>query len=81
MANLAKTSKATKFASYIFGQGYQNNIKINKLLYISFGFFGAKTKQHLFNDVIEAWQFGHVIPNVYYAFNEKILTQIKPVMI
>jgi len=61
---------ALDLASYIFNKGYKSNIQINKLLYLAFGFYGAKTGKYLFNDVIEAWQYGPVIPVVYFAFNK-----------
>ncbi|MDR1877013.1 MAG: DUF4065 domain-containing protein [Flavobacteriaceae bacterium] len=60
---------ALNIAKYIHSQGYRDNIKINKLLYISFGFYGAVHDKHLFPDRIEAWKYGPVIPDVYSAFN------------
>jgi len=72
------TLQAVDLANYIFNQGYKSNIQINKLLYIAFGFYGAKTGKYLFNDVIEAWRYGPVVPAVYYAFNNHELTNKLP---
>jgi len=72
------TLQAVDLASYIFKQGYKSNIQINKLLYIAFGFYGAETGKYLFNDVIEAWRYGPVVPTVYYAFNNYELTHKLP---
>jgi len=56
-------------AKYIYDKGYAtDNIKLNKLMYISFGFYGATNKEYLFEEVIEAWEYGPVIPDVYYAY-------------
>ena len=40
--------------------------KIQKLVYICFGFYGGMTKKYLFEDRIEAWRYGPVIPTLYY---------------
>jgi len=55
---IMNTLQAVDLANYIFKQGYKSNIQINKLLYIAFGFYGAKTGKYLFNDVIETWRYG-----------------------
>ena len=44
------------------------NVKLNKLLYISFGWFAAYHKLFLFEEKIEAWKFGPVIPSIYHQF-------------
>lgn len=64
-----QTKGALNIATYIYAQGHKSNLKINKLLYICFGFYGATYGKFLFNDKIEAWQYGPVIPSVYHAFN------------
>lgn len=62
-------SKALNIAQYIYDKGYRSNLQLNKLLYLSFGFYGAATYgRHLFEDEIQAWKLGPVIPNVYFAF-------------
>lgn len=47
---------------------YIDNLKINKLLYFVQGFSMAKLGRPMFSDVIQAWEYGPVIPNVYYTF-------------
>ena len=44
------------------------NSKLNKLIYISFGWFSAYHKLFLFEEKIEAWRFGPVIPSIYHQF-------------
>lgn len=46
-------------------------MKLNKLLYFAQGYNLALLDKPLFNDVIEAWQYGPVIKNVYQSFNNK----------
>jgi len=65
---MLKNSKSLQIAQYIYNKGYTDNIQLNKLLYISFGFYGAKHKEYLFDDVIQAWRYGPVVPVVYSAY-------------
>lgn len=44
------------------------NLRINKLLYFVQGEYLAKHDKPLFEDDIEAWTYGPVIPNVYNTF-------------
>jgi len=74
-------NQALQIAQYIYNKGYTDNLKINKLLYISFGFYGAEHKKYLFNDFIEAWKYGPVIPNVYTAWHKGILNFSNPITI
>lgn len=41
------------------------NLKLNKLLYFAQGYSFAMTGKPLFNDKIEAWQYGPVVRSVY----------------
>ena len=59
---------ALNVANYLYSKGFTDKIKIQKLLYISFGFYSYFQKENLFDDKIEAWQYGPVIPNVYHNF-------------
>ncbi|MGB1235814.1 MAG: Panacea domain-containing protein, partial [Planktomarina sp.] len=43
-------------------------LKLLKLVYIAYGWFLALKKQRLFNDDIQAWQHGPVIPSLYHEF-------------
>ena len=57
-------------ASYLYHNGTKDKLKLQKLLYISFGFYGALNNgEHLFTNPIEAWQYGPVIPEVYHNYN------------
>lgn len=61
--NLAKyiVSKCVKDGSPI------SNLQLQKILYYIQKDFLSRNKK-AFPDVIEAWQFGPVVPNVYYHF-------------
>jgi len=65
---MSKNNKSLDIARYIYNKGYTDNIQLNKLLYISFGFYGAKYKKYLFDDAIQAWKYGPVVPVVYCAY-------------
>lgn len=57
---------AFELALYLFQNATQDKIKIQKLLYISFGFYGVLNKGlTLFDAEIQAWTYGPVIPEVY----------------
>ena len=45
-----------------------DNIRLNKLVYITYGFYYAYFDKKLFNEPIEAWRFGPVIPTIYHSF-------------
>ncbi|MCY4215457.1 MAG: DUF4065 domain-containing protein [Flavobacteriaceae bacterium] len=48
-----------------------DNIKLQKLLYVSFGWcYVLGRKKKLFNDPIQAWRFGPVIPNIYHQYKK-----------
>lgn len=44
------------------------NLQLNKLLYFSQGHYLARTGKPLFNERIEAWKYGPVIPSIYAAY-------------
>jgi uncharacterized phage-associated protein len=46
------------------------NLKLQKLLYYCQGHYLAMYNQTLFDDNIEAWKLGPVIPEVYYTYND-----------
>lgn len=46
------------------------NLKMQKLLYYEQGFHLAYFNSPLFNDDIEAWQYGPVVPSVYYHYEK-----------
>jgi len=45
-----------------------SNLKLQKLLYYMQGFFGAVFKKKLFEEPIEAWQYGPVVRDAYFHF-------------
>ena len=42
-------------------------MQLMKLVYISYGWYLAMHNTKLFNDCIEAWKYGPVIPNLYQS--------------
>ncbi len=47
---------------------YITHLKLQKLVYISYGFYLARTNSSLFEEDIEAWRLGPVIPELYHEF-------------
>lgn len=65
--------KALEIAKYIITYCQVNdfrisNLKLQKLLYYTWIGFYKVTEKALFDDEICAWQFGPVVPEVYYEF-------------
>ena len=54
-------------------------LQLIKLVYISYGYTLAILNKKLFNEEIEAWQFGPVIPSVYHSFKHFGRSNIKEV--
>jgi uncharacterized phage-associated protein len=44
------------------------NMRLNKLLYFAYGLHLSRTGESLFNETIEAWEFGPVVPDVYHRY-------------
>ena len=44
------------------------NLKLNKLLYFAQGWYLSKYNMPLFDEPIEAWDFGPVVPSVYQVY-------------
>lgn len=44
------------------------NLKLQKLLYYAQGFYIAVTGKPLYNDTLEKWHHGPVVPTVYHAY-------------
>ena len=51
-----------------YEEGEITNLKLNKLLYFAHGHYLAKTGKPLFDDPIEAWELGPVIPAIYHKY-------------
>lgn len=69
-------SSAINIAKYIIGFcGNQNepvlisNIKLQKLLYLVFGYYCLDGEGLLFNDIFQAWQYGPAVAEVYDQFS------------
>ena len=68
-----KTYRAECIVNHILDLGDVNHIKIDplklqKLLYISFGCCSYFMDREIFSDKIEAWKYGPVVPSIYYEF-------------
>ena len=46
-----------------------SNLQLQKILYFIQGAFYFRFKHKAFDDTIEAWDYGPVIPDVYYSYN------------
>lgn len=66
----AKT--AANYLVYIMGETFDDltNMKINKLLYFAQGHHLKNYGVPMFQDKIEAWEHGPVVPDVYAAYKE-----------
>lgn len=51
-------------------------LKLIKLVYIAYGWVLALTNKRLFNERIEAWKHGPVIPSIYHEFKNSRYSQI-----
>lgn len=65
--------KALDIARYIIERCYTtnktiSNLRLQKILYFIQAEFLVAKKQPCFSDEIQAWDFGPVVPNVYYEY-------------
>ena len=87
----AKT--VANYMIYIMSDAFDDltNMKINKLLYYAQGHYLNKFGKPLFDDKIEAWDHGPVVPAVYHAYkgygdnpiknyDQSSISQITPVI-
>ena len=44
------------------------NLRLNKMIYIAFGWASVILDSFIFDDRIEAWKYGPVIPAIYHEF-------------
>lgn len=65
-----KAKTVANYLLYIMGDAFDDltNMKINKLLYFAQGHYLKKFGKPLFEDSIEAWEHGPVVPAVYAAY-------------
>lgn len=47
------------------------NLKLQKILYFAQAYYLAKLGKPLFGDIIEAWEYGPVVPSIYHQFKNK----------
>ena len=79
-------NKVMDIARYIINYSNEkeysiSNLKLQKLLYFVQAYFLAFTQSHepCFNERIEAWDFGPVVPSVYREFKQFGSSTIPPV--
>ena len=48
-----------------------DSLKLQKMVYITYGWYWALLDKKLFEDEIQAWDYGPVIPSVWYAFKQQ----------
>lgn len=63
-----EVSKLFLFWSAKNGDNPITNLKLQKLLYYAQGWSFVELKKELFEDEIEAWQYGPVVPGVYNTY-------------
>jgi uncharacterized phage-associated protein len=67
---------APEVANYILRKFFEDNIeitplKLQKIVYITYGWFLVIAKKRLFDEPILAWKLGPVIPSIYYFYKGK----------
>lgn len=45
-----------------------SNLQLQKILFFAWRDYYSKNRIYLFSDEIQAWQYGHVVPSVYYEY-------------
>lgn len=55
------------------------NLQLQKFLYYIQGEYLCEHREPIFDNEIEAWAYGPVVPDVYYAYNSHMSKQIKGV--
>lgn len=55
------------------------NLQLQKILYYIQGAYIAEENDPLFDNRIEAWRYGPVVPDVYYWYNDNMSNKIKNV--
>lgn len=70
---------AANYLLYIMGEAFDDltNMKLNKLLYFAQGYYLKKYGRPLFDNAIEAWEHGPVVPEVYSAYKKYVDKPIK----
>lgn len=61
--------KAIEVAKWFINELHPEPLKLQKLLYLAQGFSFAFYDRELFNENIEAWVHGPVVPSVYHEYS------------
>jgi len=74
--------RATDIASFIIRKFSAedrpiDNLKLQKVLYFAWVDFYKRTGKSLFNDRIEAWMYGPVVPSVYFKYRSYVASPIR----
>jgi len=74
--------RATDIASFIIRKFSAedrpiDNLKLQKVLYFAWVDFYKQTGRSLFNDRIEAWMYGPVVPTVYFRYRSYVASPIR----
>jgi uncharacterized phage-associated protein len=71
---VVRAIEVSKFLLYIKHQDPRivelTNLKLQKLLYYCQGYYLLMYGKPLFDEEIEAWKYGPVVPSVYFAYNQ-----------
>jgi len=59
---------AVDVAKYIISKGAVTNLKLQKLLYLSYERYLLRVKKKLFKEDILAWRYGPVVKSVYHEY-------------
>lgn len=70
MANLNDVAKCFLYLDDASEGDGISNLKLQKLVYYAQGFFSAIFDRPLFNENIEAWTHGPVVPSLYRSYKE-----------
>jgi len=66
--NATEIAKMLVYLISLNDDGKIDNMILNKLLYYAQGHHMVKTGSPIFSDVIQAWEHGPVVPEVYHRF-------------
>ena len=67
---MSKIYDASLIAKWIINKIHPEPLKLQKLLYLAQGYNYAFYDRPLFNDDLEGWVHGPVVPSVYRLYNE-----------
>lgn len=69
--------KALTIAKWFINELYPEPLKLQKLLYLAQGFSYAFYDHEIFEDEMEAWVHGPVVPSVYHEYSKYKYSPIK----